>query len=41
MSGGVLAQFETLDLAGRGFWQIRYKLDPARVFVRRQLLFDV
>src|SRR6185369_17805724 len=35
------AQFEALDLAGRGLRQIGAKLDPARVFVGRELGFDV
>jgi hypothetical protein len=29
-----LAQQEALDFAGRGFWQFRNKVDPARIFVR-------
>src|SRR5882757_8140982 len=35
------AQFEALNLAGRGLRQIGAKLDPAGVFVRGELGFDV
>src|SRR6516165_9385992 len=32
----LFAQFEALDLAGRGLWQLVEKGDPARAFERRQ-----
>src|SRR5690242_7970252 len=35
------AQFEALDLAGRGLRQVGAKLDPAGVFVGRELGFVV
>src|SRR4051795_5860137 len=35
------AQFEALDLAGRGLRQIGAKLDPAGVFIGGELGFDV
>src|SRR6478672_10183187 len=35
------AQFEALNLAGRGFRQISAKLDPTGVFVGGELRFDV
>src|SRR6187399_2115443 len=37
----LVAQFEALDLAGRGLRQVGAKLDPARVFVGGKLGFDV
>src|SRR4029077_17420902 len=36
-----LAQLEALDLAGGGFRQLGYEVDPTRVFVRRQSALDV
>src|SRR5438445_13831826 len=39
--GGLAAQFEALNLAGRGLGQVGAKLDPARVFEGRKLGFDV
>ena len=41
LRAGNCTQLEALDLAGRGFRQLRYEFDPARVFVRRQPVFDV
>src|SRR6267142_5727573 len=35
--GARLAQFEALDLAGRGLWQLVEEGDPARAFERGQL----
>src|ERR1700739_902105 len=36
LARAVFAQFEALDLAGRGLWQFVEKSDPARAFERRQ-----
>src|SRR5262249_30230325 len=38
---GMLPQFEPLNLAGCGFWQIAPKLDPARIFERRKFRFHM
>ena len=37
----VRAQLEALDFAGGGLRQLRHELDPARIFVRRELVFHV
>src|SRR5215204_1458563 len=38
---GLAAQFEALNLTCRGFRQVLPKLDPAWIFVGRELGFDV
>src|SRR5712692_4348452 len=40
LSGRRLAQLEPLDLAGRRLRQLGDELDPARVLVRRERIFD-
>src|SRR5215207_8790230 len=35
------SQFEPLDFAGGGFWQLGHELDPTGIIMRRQICFNV